>query len=107
MEYGAVMVRTSKVDDPESRAAVTILRDAFASSTMNRADLSTASGVPEGTLSGIFAGTKPLYVAQFLRLVAALELDIAEVADQVEKRVSETNARSPRHMNRIRDRHAQ
>ena len=44
---------------------------------MNRQQLAEASGVPDGTLAGLLAGTKPMYVDQIVGLALALDIEPA------------------------------
>lgn len=46
---------------------------------MNRAELAERSGVPDGTISGIFAHKRPVYADQIFSLALALDIPLEEV----------------------------
>lgn len=75
--------RTSKATTAANRRLVELIKAAFESSNMNRAELAELSGVPEGTLAGIFAGTKPVYAEQVAYLADALGQSVDDWARQM------------------------
>lgn len=70
-----VTPRPSKANTPINRLAVSLVREALSTSSLTRQELSARSGVPEGTIAGLLAGTKPIYVDQLVALGAALGAD--------------------------------
>lgn len=64
--------RTSKATTAANKRAVELIKAAYDRSGMNRDELAERSGVPSGTLAGIFAGTKPVYSEQLVALADAL-----------------------------------
>jgi transcriptional regulator with XRE-family HTH domain len=70
--------RRSKADTAANRRLAGLIKEAFEASPMNRAELAEASGVPEGTLAGILAGTKPIYAEQMVGLAEALGAPLGE-----------------------------
>ena len=85
MEYSAAMTpRQSKAHTAANRRAIEIVRAAFARSHMTRQELAKESGIPDGSLAGLFAGTKPLYAEQLVGLAVALGLDVTELASEMD-----------------------
>lgn len=70
--------RQSKATTPGNRRLAQLIRDALAASAMSRLQLADASGVPDGTLSGILAGSKPIYAEQLAGIAHALDANVAE-----------------------------
>lgn len=90
MEYASLMSpRESKADTPENVRAIEYLKRAFAASNLNRADLSERSGVPDGTLSGLLAGRRPLYADQVVSLARALGIEVGDWFDYAAGNVSD------------------
>lgn len=69
--------RQSKAKTAANVRLVELVREAFAASDYNRAELALASGVPDGTLAKIFAGRAPVYADQLVGLADALGADLA------------------------------
>jgi len=68
-----------------NQRAIALVREGMKAAELSRQELAKRSGVPDGTIAGLFAGTKPIYVDQLVAFAVALKADQAAWMRELER----------------------